>query len=348
MKTISCAAEYAEGGLGRHLAQLVADARAAGELHRYFCFRARPGNDAAGRCIPRTLEQALFRWTPLRWNLPRKNFWTADLFDRAVARRLQPPGHADDTLLCFAGQALHTFRRARRLGWRRLQLIAANSHARHIRRQHALATTRWPIEAAWLDRAQHAKMLLEYDLADTIQVASDYVWDSFVRENVAPAKLLKVPLRVDERFVPPRAAATSPGLRVIYVGSLTVTKGTPALLEAFEQFVLQHDPQARLTLVGGTQTRSMRCYLESWSRRIPLRIAPGDPLPHLHQADVLVHPSFEDGFAYAPMEAMACGLPVIVTDQTGMKQHVREDLNGTIIPAGDVDAILRALLRWRK
>jgi glycosyltransferase involved in cell wall biosynthesis len=79
-----------------------------------------------------------------------------------------------------------------------------------------------------------------------------------------------------------------------------------------------------------------------------LQIAPGDPLPHLRRADVLVHPSFEDGFGYAPMEALACGVPVIVTDQTGMKEHVRAGANGSIIPAGDVRQIVEALGHWQQ
>jgi glycosyltransferase involved in cell wall biosynthesis len=66
-------------------------------------------------------------------------------------------------------------------------------------------------------------------------------------------------------------------------------------------------------------------------------------LPHLQQADVYVHPSYEDGFAYAPMEALACGVPVIVTQDTGMKEHVNEGVNGFVIPTGNVAAIAERL-----
>jgi glycosyltransferase involved in cell wall biosynthesis len=72
---------------------------------------------------------------------------------------------------------------------------------------------------------------------------------------------------------------------------------------------------------------------------------PSDPLAHLQQADVLVHPSWEDGFAYAPMEALACGVKVIVTEDTGMKEHVQQGETGYVVPTGDWRAILECLKR---
>ena len=43
------------------------------------------------------------------------------------------------------------------------------------------------------------------------------------------------------------------------------------------------------------------------------------------------------------MEALACGVPVIVTEDTGMKEHVREGQNGYIVPTGDWQAIYERL-----
>jgi glycosyltransferase involved in cell wall biosynthesis len=88
----------------------------------------------------------------------------------------------------------------------------------------------------------------------------------------------------------------------------------------------------------------MRKYLAQKLRADPrITISPGDPLPHLQRAHVYVHPSFQDGYGYAPMEALACGVPVIVTEDTGMKEHVREGVDGYVVPAGDPDALLDRL-----
>ncbi len=84
----------------------------------------------------------------------------------------------------------------------------------------------------------------------------------------------------------------------------------------------------------------MRCYLQEKLRQDSrISIGPDDPLPHLQRANVYVHPSFTDGFGYAVAEAMACGTPVIVTDETGMKEHVQEGANGFVVPCGNSQAI---------
>src|SRR2546421_11033086 len=85
----------------------------------------------------------------------------------------------------------------------------------------------------------------------------------------------------------------------------------------------------------------MRRFMEEWQRREPrLQVAPGDPLMHLQRANVYVHPSFQEGFGYAPMEALARDVPVIVTEDTGMKEHVEPGRNGWVVPTGSVEAIV--------
>jgi len=57
----------------------------------------------------------------------------------------------------------------------------------------------------------------------------------------------------------------------------------------------------------------------------------------------LVHPSFEDGLGLAPLEALACGVPVIVTEDTGMKEYVADGVNGYVLPTGNVEALVDQL-----
>jgi glycosyltransferase involved in cell wall biosynthesis len=74
-----------------------------------------------------------------------------------------------------------------------------------------------------------------------------------------------------------------------------------------------------------------------------IRLHSGDPLPHLQRADVLVHPSFKEGFGYAPIDALACEVPVIVSEDTGMEEHVEPGRNGWVMPIGSVEAIVDRL-----
>jgi glycosyltransferase involved in cell wall biosynthesis len=66
---------------------------------------------------------------------------------------------------------------------------------------------------------------------------------------------------------------------------------------------------------------------------------PGDPLPHLQRARLCVHPAYEDGFAYAPAEALACGVPVIVSEDTGMKDLISASGAGLVVASDDMDAL---------
>ncbi len=338
---LACAVAPDGGGLGQHFAQVVDAARAAGRAVVYYSSAPRPADAAAGVGVavgnrPFALAAA---YTPVRFSPGWQNFLQGDLFDRAVAGRLAGPVAS---YTGFGGQSLHAFARARRFGAGRLELQAANSHVDHLARRHAEATRRWPIEGSWLNDAQRRKTLREYAAADVIHVASQYTWDSFAAAGVAEAKLRRIALRPAGRFRPPAARPAADGVfRVVCVGSLTVAKGIPLLVEAFARLA---DGRAELTLVGGWGTRGMRRYLRAAMAADPrVRVAPGDPLPHLHRADVCVHPTFEDGFAYAPMEAMAAGVPVVVTQDTGMKEHVQEGVTGHVVPTGDGDAILDRL-----
>lgn len=53
-------------------------------------------------------------------------------------------------------------------------------------------------------------------------------------------------------------------------------------------------------VVGGSGSRGMRRLLDDRRRADPrIRISPGDPLPQLQRADLYVHPSYQDGYAFA-------------------------------------------------
>ena len=123
-------------------------------------------------------------------------------------------------------------------------------------------------------------------------------------------------------------------------GEPTVAKGVPVLIDAFRYI----PGSIELILFGGWSTRAMRRYLHACMQAdLRLRIEGGDPLRELQRADILVHPSYADGFGFAPMEALACGIPVIVTEDTGMKEYVQEGINGWIVRTGDVKALTERL-----
>ena len=306
------------------------------ELARYYSSEV-SNNVPGGSAVQSRAASLLVRLPPARFDAGARAYLGNMLFDRAVAGSFEPrAAHVG-----FAGHSLLTFRRAAATG-ARLVLVSPTAHVDRARRLYADACARDPIERPWLGRALAARTEAEYALADTIQVASEYARLSFVEAGLPPERLERVHLSVAERFRPAPERRPDDVFRLLYVGGLTVAKGVPILLDAFAR--LPHE-SAELVLLGGWSSRGMRRHILSAAARDPrIRLATGDPLPHLQRADAYVHPSFQEGFGYAPMEALACGVPVIVTEDTGMKEYIREGETGYVVPTGDVDALVERLL----
>jgi glycosyltransferase involved in cell wall biosynthesis len=343
MKTIASIAPYHGGGLGQHLSYVVEEARAAGRLSHYFAKSIKPGDEAVATPVRSRWMPLLARYTPLRWSPGGLNHTENELFDRAVAGQLRRPiGGPIDTFLGFGGTALRCFKQARKLGAKRLELLAANSHVNNVARLHAQAIARYPLETSWLNEAQRQKTLAEYEMADVILIASDYSMRIFIENGVSERKLLRVHYPMDPRFTPRTTKAQNDGVfRIVYCGSMTAVKGVPDLIEAFTRF---RSRDAELRLVGGTGSRGMNHYMQEAMARDPrIKMAPGDPLPHFRAADVYVHPSYEDNLAYAACEAIQSGVPAIVTADTGAKEFLREGETGWVVPTGDWKALLERL-----
>lgn len=336
-KTIACSAPYDIGGLGQHFSFIVEEARSANYLLEYYTPHPK-SDDPVGRLVQISKRQQSLMRYGLRYSNGWLNYFSNDWFDQAVAAALCP---ADEFETACAGQAFHSFKRARKLGYSVLSLQADNSHINNVARRHLKAIRDFGIESSWLNDAHRQKILQTYEAADIIHVASSYTYESFLRAGAPETKLRKRQFSIHPRFVPPAQPCNDGVFRIVYSGTLTVMKGIPVLLEAFSRLP---GGNAELILVGGSTTRGMRRYLATWQQRDSrIRIAPGDPLPHLHRASVYVHPSYEDGFSYAPMEAIACGVPAIVTEDTGMKEHINPGVNGYVVPTGDWEALLEQL-----
>ncbi|MFJ8823634.1 glycosyltransferase family 4 protein [Streptomyces sp. NPDC102467] len=157
-----------------------------------------------------------------------------------------------------------------------------------------------------------------------------------------------VPNGVDlERFRPaePRGTArggSGDGPLAVCVGRLCRQKGQDILVEAWKD-VLRELPRARLVLVGdGPETARLRA---AAPRSVSFVGAVDDPIPWYRAADLVVMPSRWEGIALAPLEAMACGSPVLVTDVDGARESLPPRLAPScVVPPEDAAALARALI----
>src|SRR5262249_6296594 len=120
-------------------------------------------------------------------------------------------------------------------------------------------------------------------------------------------------------------------LRFIYAGQISLRKGIPGLLEAWEK-VASRD--AELELVGSWQLAQHKKRL--LPRGVVWRPAcsPEVLRERYRAADVLVFPSFFEGFGLVLLEAMACGLPSIASDASGADPDLITEACGRLVRAG--------------
>jgi glycosyltransferase involved in cell wall biosynthesis len=333
---VSCSAPLGGGGLGRHMQEIVGALDRRGQQSVHICEESceRPSSPAHPRSRPSVLTTML---APVARVDPAWRQWTASVrFDLDAARRLPPADH----LIAFNGTAGAQFDAARRARYQSLCLVSATSHMRRVARQHARAYRQYPLERPWAQRLV-GRNLAEYRQADRILASTRHIWESFIEEGVHEDALSLFPLTPDPRYQRDSAPRTSPTFDVVYVGSLSVAKGVPLLVDAVRR--LAH-VDMRLLLVGGWGTRGMRRFIQrAGAEDSRIKVCPGDPLPYLRSAHMCVHPSYDDGFGYAPAEALACGVPLIVSESTGMKELVESDRTGVILPTGDLDTLTQAI-----
>jgi glycosyltransferase involved in cell wall biosynthesis len=134
-----------------------------------------------------------------------------------------------------------------------------------------------------------------------------------------------------------------------FVGRLTRDKGLPELIEAFDT-ILKSQPDAHLLLVGwfdaseDALSGALRDRILNHSR-IHCTGFVADTAPYYRAMDLMVLPTWREGFPNVVLEAAATGIPVITTLSTGSRDSVVPEVTGLLIPPGYPEAISEAVLK---
>lgn len=198
-----------------------------------------------------------------------------------------------------------------------------------------------PINKKTLD-----KVLLEYELADYIMSPSNFTRDSFIKRGIAQDKLLKVNYGVDYEFFSQIKKQETEKFRVIFVGLVGLRKGVQYLIKAWQKLNLPEN-KSELIFVGNVLA-DIKIFLENIKLNKNIifygstdRIT----LANLYfKSSIFVLPSVEEGLSMAIAQAMASGLPVVCTTNTGAKDIVTNNQDGFIVPIRDVDILAERIL----
>jgi glycosyltransferase involved in cell wall biosynthesis len=273
---------------------------------------------------------------------PTGTWWaqrSLDDFGPWLARTLDPD--AVDVLDAIAGTGWEAGRVLRRHGkpW------ICNRGSTHILTQKELLEDehrRWGAPAPDFSRGID-RCLGEYEECDAVIVPSQFAKRSFVDHGMAPAKVHVCPYGVDLSMFSPRPKEDD-RFRVLFVGAFSIRKGIGDLFDAVRPLVQRQ--RCELWMVGSRTPDGAPLLRRNADIAVDKGVQPRASLAWFYsQASVLVLPSVEDGFGLVLAQAMACGVPVIASTNTGGEDLLRDGVEGFIVPARE-PGVLRERLQW--
>jgi alpha-1,3-rhamnosyl/mannosyltransferase len=193
-----------------------------------------------------------------------------------------------------------------------------------------------------LRRATHVLTLSEWSRSDIVETL-----------RIAPSHVTTFPLAVDERFLKPLPASEADRVRtryglprhyVLYIGRCTPHKNVSTLVSAWGRLSRELTQGHDLVLAGGDVRGFGELVAETGvDAMIPGFIRDTD-LPGLYAgATLMCFPSLHEGFGLPPLEAMACGTPVIAANATSIPEVV--DGAALLVDPTDAEAWSQALAR---
>ena len=270
------------------------------------------------------------------------HLWAGDAFDGLVCRA----GLRNATAVySFNGASAALFRYCRDRG---VGCIVEQTSAPYseVERIWAAEAARWP---GWeiCRQNSNARALAdreaeEWKLADAIICASRYVADILTERGVDAPKCRVIPYGIDTDAWKVRKVSRNSGqsIRVLFVGGVRLLKGVQYLIQAAHTLGRTAD----VRLVG-----PVLCNKRKVAETVPSNVEIIGHVPrtdmrrHFEWADVFCLPSLCDGFGIVCLEAMAAGVPVVITPNTGASELITDGREGFVVPVRDSEAIVERI-----
>ncbi|MGZ8161825.1 MAG: glycosyltransferase family 4 protein [Methylobacter sp.] len=193
----------------------------------------------------------------------------------------------------------------------------------------------------------HEYMLRQFEAssfktADAIVTPSHYTANSLSQAfDINPDNITVIHNGVDTDFYTPEPSGkrTTEGrkIRLLYVGNLSRRKGIDLLPQIMQQLGQDYE----LYYTGGLRANKLFSYQKNIHSLG--RLTNEELRDEYRKADILLFPSRFEGFGYAPVEAMACGTPVVTTNCSSLTEVVKDGVTGILCPIDNVEAFSNAI-----
>jgi glycosyltransferase involved in cell wall biosynthesis len=275
-----------------------------------------------------------------RWIRGDRNLqlWFLEQFDRSVTNYLSPEF---DLFVGWSGSNYSSVLRAKELGAKTI-IERGSSHMHYQTEILKEEYEKWGLNFTETHPGIYEREIKSYDDADRIAIPSLFVKRTFLKQGIPENKLIHVPYGTSlEEFYP--LPKEDHKFRVIHCGAISLQKGVQYLIQAFYELNL---PDAELWLVGSI-TPEIEPFLSKYKSDQIIykgKHAQSKLRWFYSQCSVFCLASIQDGFGMVIPQAMACGLPVIHTTNTGGEDIVRNGIDGFCIPIRDIEALKEKIL----
>jgi glycosyltransferase involved in cell wall biosynthesis len=284
-----------------------------------------------------------------RWLVEHERGWASidrvwRELDKFAADSLRKSHQRQDIRAVYAYEdcAERLFETAKEIGVRRVYdlPIAYWQTAQSLLQEEARRYPKWePTLGGTRDSEEKlARKTRELDLAELVLCPSAFVLDSLPERARASKPCVVVPFgspSLEAAELAERKPSEGP-LRLLFAGALTQRKG---LADLFAAMKLVASKEIELVVIGSL-LRPLAWYHEQFPHFIYEPPRPHrDVLRLMRTCDVLVLPSIVEGRALVQQEAMACGLPLIVTKNAGGDDLIVDGETGFLVPIRSPEAI---------
>ena len=242
-----------------------------------------------------------------------------------------------DIIVCWSGIAERSFIKAKNKNKKIIKILERGSS--HISYQNKILLEEYKrlgIKRNSIDQKIINKEIREYNLADYIFVPSLFSKNTFIENGIDEKKLIKVPYGVDlEEFF--KLDYKIKNFTIISTGQISIRKGSIYLLKAFQELNLKN---SKLVMVGNIESgfkKHIEKYLLNPNIIFKSHVKQKNLNELYNKSSLFVSSSLEEGLAMVQVQAMACGLPIICTTNSGGAEIVDEGINGFVCPIRNIN-----------